>query len=133
MQLEGRPHVFISSPRLTLAKLHDGFMDLPPQPLQLLGASVRNPMSGHGSVSGWVGVRGRQDGCKGDCGKYREGWRVVDTFYTQLAQRYTVKHWAFWASVGMAGAGTGVAEAGPDVVVDEVVPLRRRVSVQWPG
>ena len=83
---------------------------------------------GRGSVSGWVGVRGRGVGCEGDCGKYREGWRVVvfDTFYTQLAQRYTVKHWALRASVGMAGAGTGV-------VVDEVVPLRRRVSVQWPG
>ena len=110
-----------------------GFMDPPPQPLKLLGASVWNPMSGQGSVSGWVGVRGRQVGCEGDCGKYREGWRVVDTFHTQLAQRYTVKHWAFRASVGIAGAGTGVAEAGPDVVVDEVVPLRRRVSVHWPG
>ena len=49
------------------------------------------------------------------------------------AQRYTVKHWALRASVGMAGVGTGVAEAGADVVVDKVVPLRRRVSVQWPG
>ena len=94
---------------------------------------MRNPMSGHGSVSGWVGVRGRQVGCEGDCSKYREGWSVVDTFYTQLAQRYTVKHWALRASVGMAGAGTDVAEAGPDVVVDEVVPLGWRVSVQWPG
>ena len=70
---------------------------------------MRNPTSGHGSVSGWVGVRGRQVGCEGDRGKYREGWRVVDTFYTQLARRYTVKYWAFQASVGMAGAGTGVA------------------------
>ena len=58
---------------------------------------------------------------------------LVDTFYTQLAQRYTVKHWVLRASVGMAGAGTGVAEAGVDAVVDEAVPLRRRVSVQWPG
>ena len=33
---------------------------------------------------------------------------------------------------GVAGAGTGVAEVGADAVVDEVVPLRRRVSVQWP-
>ena len=33
MQPEGRPHVFISSPRLTLAKLHESFMDPPPQPL----------------------------------------------------------------------------------------------------
>ena len=33
----------------------------------------------------------------------------------------------------MGEAGTGVAEAGTDVVVDEVVPLRRRVSVQWTG
>ena len=80
---------------------------------------------------GWCARR--QVGCEGDCGKYREGWRVVDTFYTQLAQRYTVKHWAFRALVGMAGAGTGVAEAGPDVVVDEVVPLRLRVFVQWLG
>ena len=96
---------------------------------------MRNPMSGHGSVSGWVGARGRQVGCEGDCGKYRERWRVVvtATFHTQLAQRYTVKHRALRASVGMAGAGTGVAEAGADVVVDEVVLLRRRVSVQWPG
>ena len=91
---------------------------------------MRNPMSGHGSVSGWVGVRGRQVGYGSDCGKYREGWRVFDTFYIQLAQRYTVKHWVLRASVGMAGAGTGVTEAGSDVVVDEVVPLRRRVSVQ---
>ena len=30
-------------------------------------------------------------------------------------------------------AGAGAAEAGTGVVVDEVVPLRRRVSVQWPG
>ena len=30
-------------------------------------------------------------------------------------------------------SGAGVAEAGTDVVVDEVVPLKRRVSVQWPG
>ena len=90
-------------------------------------------MSGHGSVSGWVGVRERQVGYEGDCGKYREERRVLDTFYTQLAQRYTVKHWALRASVGMDRAGTGVAEAGPDVVVDEVVTLRRRVSVRWPG
>ena len=34
---------------------------------------------------------------------------------------------------GVAGAGTGVAEAGTDAVVDKVVPLRRRVSVQWSG
>ena len=94
---------------------------------------MRNPVSGHGSVSGWVGVCRRQVGCEGDCGKHREGWRVVDTLYTQLAQRYTVKHWTLQASVGMAGAGTGVAEAGPDVVVDEVIPLRLRVSVQWSG
>ena len=33
----------------------------------------------------------------------------------------------------MARAGTGVAEVGADVIVDGVVPLRRRVSVQWPG
>ena len=92
-----------------------------------------NSMSGHGSVSSWVSVRGRQVGYEGDCGKYREGWGVVDTFYTQLVQRYTVKHWALRASVGMGGAGTGVAEAGPDVVNDEVVPFRLRVSVQWPG
>ena len=26
-----------------------------------------------GSVSGWDGVCGRQVGCEGDCGKYREG------------------------------------------------------------
>ena len=103
-------------------------MDPPPQPLQLLGASERNPMSGYGSLSGWVGVRGWQVGCEGDCGKYREGWRVVDSFYTQLARRYIVKHWAFRASVGMAGAGTDVAEADPDVVVDEVVSLRRRCN-----
>ena len=94
---------------------------------------MRNQISGHGSVSGWVGVRGWQVGYEGDCGKYREGWRVVDTFYTQLAQRYTVKHWALRVSVCMAGVATGVAEAGVDVIVDEVVPLRRRVSVQWPG
>ena len=88
-----------------------------------------------GSVSGWVGVCGRQVGCEGDCGKYREGSRVVviDTFYTLLAQRYTVKHRALRASVGMPVAGTGVAEAGADAVLDEVAPLRRRVSVQWPG
>ena len=87
---------------------------------------------GTGFVSGWVGVRGQQVGCEGDFGKYRGGWRVVviDTLYTQLAQRYTVKHWALQASVGMARARTGVAEAGADVIVDEVVPLRRRVSVQ---
>ena len=41
MQPEGRPHVFISSPRLTLAKLHESFMDSPPQPL-------------YGSLSPWV-------------------------------------------------------------------------------
>ena len=35
--------------------------------------------------------------------------------------------------VGVAEAGTGLTEAEMDVVVDEVVPLRRRVSVQWPG
>ena len=58
---------------------------------------------------------------------------LLITFYTRLAQRYTVKHWALRASVGMAGAGTGVAEAGADAVVDEVVPLRWRISVQWPG
>ena len=46
-------------------------------PSQLLGASVRNLMSGPGSVSGWVGVRGRQVGWEGDCGKSREGWHVV--------------------------------------------------------
>ena len=40
------------------------------------------------------------------------------------------KHWALRASVGMAGARTGVTEAGADAIVDEVVPLRRRVSVQ---
>ena len=50
-----------------------------------------------------------------------------------MAQRYTVKHWALRALVGMAGAGTGVVEAGADAVVLDVVPLRRRVSVQWPG
>ena len=33
----------------------------------------------------------------------------------------------------MAGAGKGVAEAGANAVVDEMAPLRRRVSVQWPG
>ena len=33
----------------------------------------------------------------------------------------------------MAGAGTGVIEDGTDTVVDEVVPLKRRVSVQCPG
>ena len=33
----------------------------------------------------------------------------------------------------MAGVGTGVVEAGVDAVVDKVVFLRRRVSVQWPG
>ena len=90
---------------------------------------------GTGSVSGWVGVRERQVGWEGDCDKYCEGWRVVviDTFYTQLAQRYTAKHWALRASVGMAGAGTVVAEAEAEVVVDEVAPLRRRVFVQWPG
>ena len=90
---------------------------------------------GTGSVSGLVGVCGRQVGCEGDCGKYHEGQRIVviDTFYTQLAQRYTVKHWALRASIGMAGAGMDVAEAGADAVVDEVVPLRWRVSVQWPG
>ena len=69
---------------------------------------MRNSVSGHGSVSGWVGVRGRRVGCEGDCAKYREGWRVVGTFYTQLAQRYTVKHWDLRASVGMAWAVTGV-------------------------
>ena len=53
---------------------------------------MRNSVSGHGFVSGWVGVRGRRVGCEGDCDKYREGRRVVGTFYTQLAQRYTVKH-----------------------------------------
>ena len=58
---------------------------------------------------------------------------LLITFYTRLAQRYTVKHWALRASVGMAGAGTDVAEAGVDAVVDEVVPLRWRVFVQWPG
>ena len=37
------------------------------------------------------------------------------------------------AGTGVAEAGTGVAEVGTDVVVvDEVVPLKRRVSVQWP-
>ena len=41
MQLEGRPHVFISSPSLTLAKLHGDFMDPPPQPL-------------HSPLSSWV-------------------------------------------------------------------------------
>ena len=65
-------------------------------------------MSGHGSVSGWVGVRGRRVGCEGECDKYREGWRVVGTSYTQLAQRYTVKLWALRVSVGMAWAVTGV-------------------------
>ena len=81
------------------------------------------------SVSGWVGICGRQVGCEGGRGKFREGYRIVviDTFYTQLAQRYTVKHWALRAAKGMAGAGTGVAEAGTDVVIHEVVPLRRRV------
>ena len=73
---------------------------------------MRNSVSGHGSVSGWVGVRGRRVGCEGDCDKYREKyrerWRVVGTFYTQLVQRYTVKHWALRASVGMAWAVTGV-------------------------
>ena len=34
---------------------------------------------------------------------------------------------------GLAGAGTGVAGAGAGAVVDKVVPLRRRVSVQWRG
>ena len=34
---------------------------------------------------------------------------------------------------GGAGAGTGVVEVGTDAVVDEVVSLRRRISVQWPG
>ena len=33
MQSEGWRHVFIPSPRLTLAKLHESFMDPPPQPL----------------------------------------------------------------------------------------------------
>ena len=42
MQLEGRPHVFISSPRLTLAKLHESVMDPPP----------RAPLCG--SLSPWV-------------------------------------------------------------------------------
>ena len=32
---------------------------------------------------------------------------------------------------GVTGAGTDVAEAGTDAVLDEVVSLRRRVSVQW--
>ena len=41
MQPQGRPHVLISSPRLTLAKLHESFMDPPPQPL-------------YGSLSLWV-------------------------------------------------------------------------------
>ena len=41
MQLEGRPHVFVPSPRLTLAKFHEGFMDPAPQPLD-------------GSLSRWV-------------------------------------------------------------------------------
>ena len=41
MQPEGRPHVFIPSPRLTLAKLHESFMDPPPRPL-------------YGSLSPWV-------------------------------------------------------------------------------
>ena len=45
----------------------------------------------------------------------------------------SVTLWALRASVGMAGAGTGVAEAGADAVVDAMVPLRRRVSIQWPG
>ena len=90
---------------------------------------------GTGSVSGWVGVCGRQVECECDCGIYGEGYRVVviDTFYTQLAQMYTVKHWTLQASGGMAGAGTGEAEAGANAVVDDVVPFRRRVSVQWQG
>ena len=33
MQPEGRPHVSIPSPRLTLAKFHEGFVDPPRQPL----------------------------------------------------------------------------------------------------
>ena len=33
MQPEGRSHVFISSPRLTFAKLHESFTDPPVQPL----------------------------------------------------------------------------------------------------
>ena len=33
----------------------------------------------------------------------------------------------------MTGAGTGVAGAGADALVDEVVPFRRRVSVQCQG
>ena len=41
MHPEGRPHVFISSPRLTLAKLHESFMEPPPQPL-------------HSPLSSWV-------------------------------------------------------------------------------
>ena len=34
---------------------------------------------------------------------------------------------------GVAEAGTDVAKAETDVVADEVVSLRRRISVQWPG
>ena len=41
MQSEGWPHVFIPSPRLTLAKPNESFMDPPPQPL-------------YGSLSPWV-------------------------------------------------------------------------------
>ena len=41
MQPEGRPHVFIPSPRLILANFREGFMDPPLQPL-------------YGSLSPWV-------------------------------------------------------------------------------
>ena len=56
-----------------------------------------------------------------------------------MAQGYTVKHWALRASVGMAGAGTGVTEAGADAVVDEVVflggdfPSSGRGKLYWCG
>ena len=92
---------------------------------------MRNPMSGHGSVSGWVGVRGRQVGCEGDCAStVRDGASLIPSI--PCWPRGTPSSTGP-CGVGMAGAGTGVAEAGADVVVTEVVPLRRRVSVQWPG
>ena len=72
---------------------------------------------GAGSVLDWVSVDGRQVGCRGNCGEYREGQRVVavDTFYTYLAQRYTVNHWTLRASVSRfrrVVAWDGIVDSG---------------------
>ena len=62
---------------------------------------MRNSVIGLGSVSGWVGVRGRRVGCEGDS-TVRDGASLVPSIPSWPRGR------AVWASVGLAWAVTGV-------------------------